>query len=121
MPQSLAVVILAYYASAIPARSGPSSTSWHRFSAISPWILVLFLIYVTALEFGHLFGPGEVRRLFSTYRPSELQLTRRQRIRELLRLSRVADAHSVDEFREPASATHRELINIMRRLARQSR
>jgi hypothetical protein len=36
-------------------------------------------------------------------------------------LSRLADAHSVDEFREPASATHRELINIMRRLARQSR
>jgi hypothetical protein len=28
--------------------------SWHRFSAISLWILVLFLIYVTASEFNHL-------------------------------------------------------------------
>jgi hypothetical protein len=28
--------------------------SWHRFSAISLWILALFLIYVTASEFSHL-------------------------------------------------------------------
>ena len=48
--------------------------SWHRFSAISLWILVLFLIYVTATEFRHLFGAGELRRLFFTSRPSELQL-----------------------------------------------
>ena len=91
--------------------------SWHRFSAISLWILVLFLIYVTASEFSHLFGPGELRRLFLTYRPSELQLNRRQRIRELLRLSRLADAHSVDEFRDPTSAAHRELVEIIQRLA----
>src|SRR5271170_3454817 len=75
--------------------------SWHRFSAISLWILVLFLIYVTATEFSHLFGPGEIPRLFFTSRPSELQLNRRQRMRELLRLSRLADEHSVDEFRDP--------------------
>jgi hypothetical protein len=42
--------------------------SWHRFSAISLWILVLFLIYVAASEFSHLFGPGELRRLFFTPR-----------------------------------------------------
>src|SRR5215472_23864 len=60
--------------------------SWHRFSAISLWILVLFLIYVMASEVSHLFGPGELRRLFFTSRPSELQLNRRQRIRELLQL-----------------------------------
>src|SRR4029077_4018369 len=42
--------------------------SWHRFSAISLWILVLFLIYVTVSEFSHLFGPGELRRLFFTSR-----------------------------------------------------
>jgi hypothetical protein len=60
--------------------------SWHRFSAISLWILVLFLIYVTATEFSQLFGPGELRRLFLTYRPTELQLNRRQRIH----------AHSID-------------------------
>src|SRR5215468_10800106 len=57
--------------------------SWSRFIAISLWILVLFLIYVTATEFSQLFGPGEIRRLFLTSRPSDLQLNRRQRAREL--------------------------------------
>ncbi len=92
--------------------------SWHRFVAVSLWIFVLFLIYVTASEFTHLFGPGELPRLFFTSRPSELQLNRRQRMRELLRLSRLADTHAVDEFRDPVSAPHRELVEIMQRLAR---
>ena len=92
--------------------------SWHRFSAISLWILALFLIYVTATEFGHLFGPGELRRLFFTSRPSELQLNRRQRIRELLRLSRLMDAHPVAEFRNPTSAAHGQMVDILLRLAR---
>jgi hypothetical protein len=92
--------------------------SWHRFCAVSLWIFVLFLIYVTASEFSSLFGPGEIPRLFFTSRPSELQLNRRQRMRELLRLSRLADTHSVDEFRNPTSAPHRELIEILQRLAR---
>jgi len=91
--------------------------SWHRFSAISLWIMALFLIYVTATEFSHLFGPGELRRLFFTSRPSELQLNRRQRLRELLRLSRLADAHSAGEFRNSASDAHRELVEIVERLA----
>jgi hypothetical protein len=94
--------------------------SWHRFSAIFLWILVLFLIYVTATEVGRLFGPGEMRRLLFTSRPSELQLNRRQRARELLRLSRLADAHSADEFRNPASGAHRDLVEIVERLALQS-
>ena len=66
----------------------------------------------------HLFGPGELRRLFFTSRPSELQLNRRQRIREVLRLSRLADAHSGDELRDPTSAPHQELVDILQRLAR---
>jgi hypothetical protein len=92
--------------------------SWHRFVAISLWIFVLFLIYVTATEFSYLFGPGEIRRLMFTRRPSDLQLNRRQRIRELLRLSRLADEHSAGEFRDPTSAAHRELVDILTRLAR---
>jgi len=92
--------------------------SWHRFVAISLWICVLFLIYVTASEFSHLFGPGEIPRLLFTNRPSDLQLNRRQRMRELLRLSRLADQFSADELRNPASAAHRELIGILGRLAR---
>jgi hypothetical protein len=92
--------------------------SWHRFSAISLWIFVLFPIYVTVSEFSQLFGPGELRRLFFTSRPSELQLNRRQRIRELLQLSRLMDAHSIDEFRDPANPAHHELIEILQPLAR---
>src|SRR5215831_4524244 len=92
--------------------------SWHRFSAISLWILVLFLIYVTATEVSHLFGPGELRRLFFTSRPSELQLNRRQRMGGLLRLSRLMDAHSIDEFRDPTNPAHGRLIDILQPLAR---
>jgi hypothetical protein len=95
-----------------------STFSWHRFAAIQIWILVLFLIYVTASELNELFGQGELRRIFLTHRPSELQLNRRQRIRELIHLSRLADAHSDQEFRDPASVAHRQLIEIVRRLAR---
>src|SRR5215470_663502 len=80
--------------------------SWHRFGAIQIWIFVLFLIYVTATEFNHLFGEGELGRILFTHRRSELQLNRRQRIRELVRLSRLADAHSVTEFRDPTSDAH---------------
>lgn len=92
--------------------------SWHRFVAISLWICVLFLIYVTVSEFSRLFGPGEIPRLLFTNRPTDLQLGRRQRLRELLRLSRLADEHSTDELQNPSSAAHRELIAILRRLAR---
>ena len=42
-----------------------------------------------------------------------------QRIRELVRLSRLADTHSIDEFRNPATEAHRELVGIVQRLARQ--
>jgi hypothetical protein len=92
--------------------------SWHRFSAISLWIFALFLIYVTATEVSRLFGPGELRRLFFTSRPSGLQLNRRQRMRELLRLSRLMDAHSIGEFRDPTTPAHHELMDILQPLAR---
>jgi len=95
--------------------------SWHRFVAIQIWILVLFLIYVTASELNHLFGNGELWRILFTHRPSELQLNRRQRIRELVRLSNLADAHSVDEFRDPTSIAHSQLVDIVRRLAGEPR
>jgi hypothetical protein len=95
-----------------------SSFSWDRFIAISLWILVLFLIYVTASEFSQLLGPAEMRRLLFAYRPSELQLNRRQRARELMRLNRLADEHDIVEFRDPHSDAHHKLVEIIRRLAR---
>jgi hypothetical protein len=93
--------------------------SWHRFIATQLWLFVLFLIYVTASELNTLFGDGELRRVLFTRRASELQMTRRQRIRELVRLSRLADTHTVEVFRDPGSAAHRELVGIVERLARQ--
>jgi hypothetical protein len=98
-----------------------SDFSWRRFMAISLWIFVLFLIYVTASEFSQLFGPAEMRRLLFAYRPSELQLNKRQRARELMRLNRLADDHEVDAFRDPGSAAHHKLVEIVERLARAPR
>jgi hypothetical protein len=94
-----------------------AALDWHRFAAIQIWILVLFLVYVTASEFNRLFGHGELSRILFTYRPSELQLNRRQKIYELVRLGKLADAHSMDEFRDPTSAAHIQLVDILRRLA----
>jgi hypothetical protein len=62
-----------------------------------------------------------MRRLLFSYRPSELQLNRRQRARELMRLSRLADEHGLEEFRNPSSAAHHKLVEIMERLARAPR
>ena len=61
---------------------------------------------------------GELRRILFTHRRSELQLNRRQRIRELVHLSDLADAHSVDEFRDPTSTAHHQLVDIVHRLTR---
>jgi len=79
---------------------------------------VLFLLYVTASEFIQLFGPAEMRRLLFASRPSELHLNKRQRARELLRLSRLTDEHAIDQFRDPGSAAHQQLVAIVERLAR---
>jgi hypothetical protein len=94
---------------------------WHRFVAIQLWILVLFLIYETATELNHLFGEGDLWHLLVTSRPSELPLNRRQRILELVRLSKLADAHSIDEFHDPTSIAHTQLVDIVHRLAREPR
>jgi len=94
---------------------------WHRFIAIQLWIFVLFLIYETATELNHLFGEGELWHLLVTSRPSELPLNRRQRILELVRLSKLADAHSLDEFRDPTTIAHAQLVDIVHHIAREPR
>jgi len=94
---------------------------WHRFIAIQIWIFVLFLVYVTATELNHLFGEGDLGHILFTSRPSELPLNRRQRILELVKLSKLADAHSMDEFRDPSSEAHTQLVDIVHRLAAEPR
>jgi len=91
--------------------------SWPNFIAIQLWILVLFLLYVTANELNGLFGDGELFKIFFTRRSSRLKSTRRARIRLLTRLARLTDAHSVAVLEDPGSAAHRELLVILRNLA----
>jgi hypothetical protein len=91
--------------------------SWHRFAAVQIWIFVLFLIYTTASELNTLFGDGELYKIFFTRRSSELKLTRRQRIRTLFKLSRLTEAHTVDELRDRNSAAHTELLGLIGGLA----
>ncbi len=85
------------------------------FKTVVYWAVVFI---ARLLEHFVRFWLSELRRLLFTHRPSELQLNRRQRICELVRLSRLADAHSVDEFRDPTSSAHHQLVDIVRRLAR---
>ena len=78
--------------------------SWPRFLAIQIWLMVLFLVYVTAHELNTLFGDGELPRLFLRWHSSEAKLTRRQRIRLLTRLNRLTEAVPVEVISEQGLA-----------------
>jgi hypothetical protein len=93
------------------------SFSWHQFIATQMWIFVLFLLYVTASEIAHLIGDGELFKIFFTRRSSALKSTRRMRIRLLIALSRLTDAHSIAVLSDRQSQPHAELVAILRRLA----
>ena len=91
--------------------------SWPRFLAIQIWLMVLFLVHVTAHELNSLFGDGELPRLFLRWHSSEAKLTRRQRIRLLTRLNKLTKDNSVDVISERGSPAHTELVGILRQLA----
>ncbi|HEY1301336.1 MAG TPA: hypothetical protein VGF07_12625, partial [Stellaceae bacterium] len=91
--------------------------TWPHFIATQLWIFVLFLVYVTASELNQLFGDGELFKIFFTRRLPELKTTRRARIRLLVRLARLTDAHSVAELADQRSPPHRELVAILSTLA----
>src|SRR4249919_2980050 len=91
--------------------------SWPRFLAIQIWLMVLFLVYVTAHELNALFGDGELPRLFLRWHSSEAKLTRRQRIRLLTRLNRLTKAVPIEVISEVGSPAHAELVAILRQLA----
>ena len=91
--------------------------SWPRFLSIQIWLMVLFLVYVTAHELNTLFGDGELPRLFLRWHSSEAKLTRRQRIRLLVRLNRLTEANPVEVISEKGSPAHSELVEILRQLA----
>jgi hypothetical protein len=93
--------------------------TWHRFLAIQLWILVLFLIYTFISELNALFEDGEPARILFTWRSTELKQTRRQRIRALTKLSRLADTHTTNELADPATAAHTQMIDLIRSLAKE--
>ena len=91
--------------------------SWNRFVAIQIWIFILFLIYTLGAELNSLFGNGELLKILFTRRSSELKLSRRQRIRTLVRLSRLTETHTLDELRDRNTAAHLEMIGLISGLA----
>ncbi|NVN12230.1 hypothetical protein HUK84_14055 [Nguyenibacter vanlangensis] len=91
---------------------------WGRFLAVQIWIAVLFLIYTFITELNRLFGDGELSRILFTWHPTELKSARRRKIRTLTTLARLADAHTVDDLRNPATQAHAEMIALIGSLAK---
>jgi hypothetical protein len=98
------------------ARYMTEQFSWDRFVAVQIWIIVLFLIYTTAVELNTLFGQGELFKILFTRRSSALKLSRRQRVREVVQLSRLLETHPVEAFRGDDPALRGELEARLRRL-----
>lgn len=92
--------------------------SWHRFVAVQVWIFVCFLLYVTASELNALVGDGQLRRLFFHHRSSEYRLTRRQHIRALMEISRLARDTPHERLLDPATPQGSRLVALIDRLRR---
>ena len=92
--------------------------SWHRFVAVQVWIFVCFLLYVTASELNALVGDGQLRRLFFHHRSSEYRLTRRQHIRALMEISRLARDTPHEKLLDPATPQGTRLVALIDRLRR---
>lgn len=95
-----------------------ASFSWHRFAAIHIWLFVCFLIYVTATELGTLLGEGQMFRLFFRHRSSQHRLTRRQHVRALMELSRLAETTPREKLLDPATPQGSRLVTIVDALRR---
>jgi hypothetical protein len=92
--------------------------TWRRFAAIQIWVFTCFLIFVTANELGALLGEGQWRRLFFHHRSSEFKLTRRQHVRALLEISRLAEATSREKLFDlttPQGARLAAIVDSLRR------
>ncbi|NQW52511.1 MAG: hypothetical protein HQ465_14845 [Rhodospirillales bacterium] len=94
--------------------------TWHRFVAVQVWFFVCFLLYVTASELNALVGDGQLRRLFFHHRSSEYSLTRRQHIRALMEISRLARDTPHDRLLDPATPQGNRLAELIDRLRRRN-
>ena len=100
------------------AEAALADFSWHKFVAVQVWIFVCFLLYVTASELNALVGDGQLRRLFFHHRSSEYRLTRRQHIRALMEISRLARDTPHDQLLDPATPQGSRLVALIDRLLR---
>jgi hypothetical protein len=87
--------------------------SWDRFIAVQLWVLVLFLVYVTADELNALFGEGELRRVFLTWAPPGFKRNRRQRMRALARIARLAREEEAAALLERPGPQREELLRLL--------
>jgi hypothetical protein len=92
--------------------------TWRRFVAVHIWIFTCFLIYATATEVSHLLGEGQLFRLFFRHRSSEHRLTRRQHVRALMELSRLAETTPRERLLDPATPQGQRLVTIVDALRR---
>ena len=93
--------------------------TWHHFTAVQIWIFTCFLIYVTATELSVLMGEGQMFRLFFRHRSSQHRLTRRQHVRALMELSRLAEMTPRDQLLDPRTPQGSRLVTIVDALRRQ--
>ena len=87
--------------------------SWRRFVAVQIWIFTCFLIYCAATELSALVGEGQMARLFFRHRSSQHRLTRRQHIRALLALSRLAETTPREKLLDPETPQGSRLVSII--------
>ncbi|MBL0900278.1 MAG: hypothetical protein IBJ17_16490 [Reyranella sp.] len=90
--------------------------TWHRFVAVQIWIFTCFLIYVAANELNALVGDGRLARLFFHHRSSEYRLTRRQHIRALTEISRLAEDTPRERLLDPTTPQGARLVELIDRL-----
>jgi hypothetical protein len=87
--------------------------SWRRFAAVQIWIFTCFLIYVTATELSSLLGEGQLFRLFFRHRSNQHRLTRRQHVRALMELSRLAETTPREQLLNTATPQGQRLVTIV--------
>jgi hypothetical protein len=87
--------------------------SWRRFVAVQIWIFTCFLIWVTVTELGRLLGEGQMFRLFFRHRSNQHRLTRRQHVRALMELSRLAETTPREQLLDPQTPQGQRLVTII--------
>lgn len=95
--------------------------AWNHFLAVQIWMIVLFLIYVTADELNTLFGDGALRQIFFTWSSPTLRSTRQQRMRALAAISRLARTQDAAVLRDTTTAANATLFGLLGALGQHAR